>query len=186
MPRTAGVISDRLRPSRRGLLSLGLLGLLPGCGFRPLYAAGESGTMSVAQAELAAITVGIIPDRTGQLLRQALQDRFERQGIGVAHRFELAVAFAIGEEGVGTLPDSANTRSRVIGTASWTLRNQDPLRTTLDSGVARSVDGYDVIDQQPFAADMEREATQRRIAENVADQITLQLALYFKRHPAIG
>lgn len=172
--------------SRRALLPFGLLPFLPGCGFQPIYAEGRGGATSVAQADLAAITVGIIPDRSGQLLRQALQDRFEREGVGVAHRYDLSVVFAIGEEGIGTLPDSANTRARVIGTASWTLRAQDPQRTTLNSGVARSVDGFDIIDQQPFAADMEREASQRRLTENVADQITLQLALYFKRHAPAG
>ena len=43
-----------------------------------------SGKAGVAQRELAAIQVDLIPDRPGQLLRQALQDRLEMGASGVA------------------------------------------------------------------------------------------------------
>jgi hypothetical protein len=45
-------------------------------------------------------------------------------------------------------------------------------------------DGYNVIDQQYFALDMEQEATYRRVMEALADQITQQLAIYFDRQAA--
>lgn len=176
-------LSTRRDLCRRTLLPLGLLGVLQGCGFRPIYADGPDGTMGPAQAGLAAISVGVIPDRSGQLLRQALQARFERGGVGRAHRYDLYVFLFIGSEGVGTIENNANTRTRLVATASWTLKAQDPARTTLDSGVARSVDGFDIIDQQYFAAEMEQEAGQKRLTEALAEQIALQLAIYFRRHP---
>jgi hypothetical protein len=49
------------------------------------------------------------------------------------------------------------------------------------SGTARSVDAFNVLDQQYFAADLSNEMVQKRIAEAVADQITLQLVAYFNR-----
>jgi len=169
---------------RRALLPLGLALLLPGCGFQPLYASGADGTPSPAQADLAAITIGLIPERSGQLLRQALQDRFERSGVGVAHRYDLSIAYAIGQEGIGIQPDTSTTYMRVIGTASWTLRAQDPQHTSLGDGTARAFDGYNFINNQFFAAELEFETIQRRLADNLAEQITLQLARYFKLHPA--
>jgi len=169
---------------RRNLLPLLLLPPLAACGFQPLYAGGRDGTMGPAEADLAAVDVGIIPDRSGQLLRQALQARFERGAAGLARRYDLNVALFISNEGIATLPNSANTRVRLIATASWTLKAQDPQRTTLDTGVARSVDGFNIIDEQFFAADIEQEAGQRRLTQALADQIVLQLAIYFKRHPA--
>jgi LPS-assembly lipoprotein len=169
--------------TRRALLPLGLALLLPGCGFQPLYGAGPGGVPSEAQADLAAITVGLIPDRSGQLLRQALQDRFERQGVGAAHRYDLAVAYSIGQEGIGIQPDTSTTYVRVTGNASWILRAQDPQHTTVTTGSARAFDSYNYIANQFFAADLEFETIQRRLADGLADRITLQLATYFKRHP---
>ena len=48
------------------------------------------------------------------------------------------------------------------------------------------MDGYNVIDNQFFAADLENEVVQRRVAEALADQITLQLASYFAKRAAAG
>jgi LPS-assembly lipoprotein len=185
MPRTGlTFVSTGPIVNRRAFVSLGLAALLPGCGFEPLYASSAGGKPSVAQADLAAISVGIISDRQGQLLRQALQDRFERAGVGVAHRYDLSVAFTIVQEGIGIQPDTSTTYMRVSGTAAWTLSAQDPQHTSLGTGSARAADSYNFIANQFFAAQLEYEMIQRRLAENLADQITLQLARYFKMHPA--
>ncbi|HET6198386.1 MAG TPA: LPS assembly lipoprotein LptE, partial [Acetobacteraceae bacterium] len=139
----------------------------------------------VAQRELAAVHVGVIADRPGQLLRQALQQRLELAGSGAAaQRYDLAVGFAISGEGIAVLRDTTATRVRAIGHADWALIAQDPGRTRLASGSARAVDGFNIIDVQYFAADLENEAVQRRLAEALAEQITIQLAAYFRRHAA--
>ncbi|HEY7579244.1 MAG TPA: LPS assembly lipoprotein LptE [Acetobacteraceae bacterium] len=169
---------------RRGFL-IAVIGALPGgCGFQPVYMPTASGTAGVAQRELAAIHVAIIPDRPGQLLRQALQARFEGSGSGVAQRYELRVGFGIAGDAIAILPNSNPTRIREIGNASWTLVAQDPARTTVTSGMAKAVDAYNLIDAQYFASDLENEVVQRRLAEALADQITMQLAVYFRRHAA--
>jgi LPS-assembly lipoprotein len=157
---------------------------LSGCGFQPVYMRTESDRPGVAQRELAAIYVALIPDRPGQLLRQALQDRLERSESGVARRYDLAVSFAISGEGIAIQPDNTATRLREIGSATWTLVAQDPGRTRLSSGQAKAVDALNIFDTQYFAADLENEAIQRRLAEALADQITLQLAAYFRKRAA--
>lgn len=157
---------------------------LAGCGFHPLYAPASGDAESPTQADLSAITVGQIPDRTGQLLQQALQQRFERGGLGLAHRYDLTVNYAIGEQGIAIQPDTSTTYQRVIGTASWTLTAEDPARTTLVSGKAKAVDGYNFINEQFFLATLEDEIVRGRIAQEIADQITLQLSNYFTRHPS--
>jgi LPS-assembly lipoprotein len=140
----------------------------------------------VAQRELAAINVNLIPDRPGQLLRQALQDRLELGAAGVARRYDLSVGFQISGEGIAIQPDNTTTRLRTIGNATWTLVAQDTGRTRLTSGSARSVDGLNNIGVQYFGADLEYEAVQRRLAEALADQITVQLAAYFRKRAANG
>ncbi len=158
--------------------------LLVSCGFHPLYAPRAGGAAGPAQAGLSEISVGVIAERSGQLLRQDLQERFERGGVSVTRRYDLVVTFAMSGEGIGIQPDNSLTFVRMIGTANWKLVAQDPQRTTLASGAARVVDGLNVLNEQYFASDLETEAVQRRIAEAVADQITLKLAAYFERKAA--
>jgi LPS-assembly lipoprotein len=169
---------------RRRMLALTAGATLSGCGFQPVYMPTASGKAGVAQRELAAIQVDIIPDRPGQLLRQALQDRLEMGSSGVARRYELSVAFGISGEGIAIEQDTNVTRIREIGTATWSLVAQDPGRTRLTSGYAKSVDAINLFDAQYFAADLGNEAVQRRLAEALADQITLQLATFFHKQAA--
>jgi hypothetical protein len=46
------------------------------------------------------------------------------------------------------------------------------------------VDAYNIFDTQYFAADLENDAVQRRLATALAEQITLQLATYFRKRAA--
>ncbi len=167
-----------------------LLGLaapsLGGCGFHPMYAAARSGEAGPAAIGLAEVTVGQIPDRPGQLLHLALQERFERSGLAEAHQYDLNVTFSISGEAIAFQQDTSNTRMRMVGTATYQLIAQDPSRSTLTSGTARSVDGLDMFDQQMLAAALETEVVQRRVAEQVADEITQQLAIYFDRQAALA
>jgi LPS-assembly lipoprotein len=172
------------RLQRRRVLALGVGAALSGCGFQPIYMPTASGNAGVAQRELAAIQVALIPDRPGQLLRQALQDRLEMGGSGVAHRYDLTVGFGISGEGIAIQQDNVATRVRLVGNASWVLVAQDPGRTTLSNGSARAVDAINIFDTQYFAADLGSEAAQRRLAEALANQITNQLAIFFRKRAA--
>jgi len=146
-----------------------------------MYMPTASGNAGIAQRDLAAIAVGIIPDRPGQLLRQALQERFERSAGGVARLYDLTVGYEINGEGIAIRHDNTTTRLRLIGRADWTLRAQDATRSVLVSGNARAMDTVNIVQEQYFAADQGNEAAQRRLAEAMAEQITLQLAAYFHR-----
>ena len=170
--------------TRRGLLALGAGAVLSGCGFQPVYMPTASGKAGAAERELAAIRVDLIPDRPGQELRQALQRRFEGAGDSDARRYDLSVGFGVAGEGIAVMPNSIATRIRMIGSANWTLTAQDPGRTKLTSGFARAVDGFNFFNAQYFAADLENEAITRRLAEALADQITIQLATYFRQRAA--
>jgi LPS-assembly lipoprotein len=177
---------------RGGAMALGrvlltVLGLsMAGCGFHPLYGTAANGETGPAQTGLAQISVGLIPERSGQLLRQALQTRFERGGSGgVAARYDLAVYYSLSGEGIAIEPDSSISRIRMTGSATWYLTAQDPQRRTLSSGTARVIDAYNIINSQIFTSDLDNEVLQRRIAEALADQITLQLASYFDKQAGL-
>lgn len=129
---------------------------------------------------MAQVNVQLIPERSGQLLREFLQQRLDRAGVGATKRYDLTVSFSVNQDGIATSrSDSIATRTRVTGVASWSLISLDADRKTLTSGRARSVDGFNPLDLQYFYSDLETEQTTRRVAQAVSDQIALQLATYF-------
>ena len=163
---------------------LGSLLALGGCGFRPLYAPDALGGAGPASQGLAAVYVPVIPERSGQLLRQALQQRLEGSGSGTAKRFELVATIIVTPENVGIQRDNSVTRTRLIGSGQWLLRGLSPERTVVAQGSSRVLDGYNVVNQQFFAADLDNEAAVRRIATSLADQIVVQVAAWFQGQAA--
>ncbi len=157
--------------------------MVAGCGFEPLYRRGAGGNPGPAARELAAVSVDVIGDRPGQLLRQALQQRLEGSGSAAARRYALAVDYTISGEGIAIRQDTAVTRIRLVARARWILRAEDAARTELVRDTARSVDDVNILNEQYFASDLETETAQRRLAETLADQIVLQLAVYFRGRP---
>jgi LPS-assembly lipoprotein len=153
---------------------------LTGCGFQPVYMPTASNKPGVAQRELASVYVPIIPERPGQLLRQALQERLGDDS-GPASAYDLQVRFSIAGEGIAIEADTIATRLRLIGVATWTLVAHDATHTTLTTGSARAMDGVNIFDEQYFAADLETEKVQQRMAETIAQQITTQLAIWFRK-----
>ncbi len=166
---------------RRGLLRFGGAGLasaVSGCGFHPLYAPGGKQSTSMQS-----VYVDIIANRSGQLLRQALQSRLEGTDDDVAKRYTLSVQFSEAVESLGIQSDNSNTRMRDIGRADWALFPLGSSTNVLATGKVRSVDGYNVIDEQYFYMDLSEEATQRRLADALADQIVTGIGVYFTKHP---
>ena len=170
--------------SRRRFLALAAGSAVSGCGFQPVYMPTASGKAGVAQRDLAAIHVALIAERPGQLLRQALQDRLEMGASGIQRRYDLRVSYWISGEGLAVLPDNTSTRVRMTGNANWSLFAQDPGQTLLTNGAARAIDAMNVFDAQYFAIDLGAEAVQRRLAQAVAEQIAMQLAIYFRKRAA--
>ena len=157
---------------RRALLGVALLA--GGCGFRPMYGPAPPGGVSAA---LAGVQVANIPERTGQLLRQALARRLEPQGAGGAPRHELRVTLAIESEPVGFRRDGVPSRVRAAARADWRLVALGPPQSEVASGRERSFDAYNVPDGQFFAADASRDAMERRLVEQLAELIVQRLSV---------
>ena len=128
----------------------------------------------------------VISDRPGQLLRQSLQERLERGATGVLQVYDLKVDYGIGGEDISVQPDNSATYTRLVARASWVLTAQDPASTPLTHGQARASDNFNILDEQYFAADLENGFAAKRLADQVADQITLQLAAYFRHRAALA
>lgn len=177
--------AEAVRGGRRALLR-GAAGLLAlgggGCGFRPLYGsapAAAGGDASIA-GEMAATRVGLIPDRFGQLLRRGLQQRLGvGAGGGQPARWELLVGPSFSTEGLGVQRDGSATRVRYVATANWTLLRLEP-REAVANGFERAIEAFNIQPNQFFAADTSRDATERRLAEALADEVAIRLAVQFR------
>jgi len=173
-----------MRPlGRRRLLGVAAgLGLAPlaGCGFEPVYMPTATGKPGPAARELATIHVALIPDRPGQLLRQALQQRLHGADDGGERRYDLGVFYWITGEGIGILPDTTNTSTRLTAHANWVLTANDPAHTKIAIGSARAYESVNTFDTQYFSGDLSNDQATALLAQQVADQITLRLATVFR------
>ena len=167
--------------SRRHLLRLSALLPLAGCGFHPVYMPTASGNPGPAARELAAVEVVRIPERQGQILRQALQERFADDGGTTPLQYDLIVTFYVLGDTIAVRNDNLPTRARLIGHATYTLMSKGAAPVRITGGTARASDNYNYIDEQFFAADLDNDAVVKRIAMSVADQITNQLAIFFRK-----
>ena len=171
--------------TRRTALLLGLGGVLTGCGFHPVYGPASEAGPGVSD-NLAAVDVKPIGERPGQILREALLGRLRTES-GTPRHFDLQVSFWISGEPQGVLNFTQPTRVRLVATSTWQLLGHDAKQTHLTGGTERLVDGIDIFDSQYFAMDLDNEHVQHRLAEAMAERITLRLAMWFRQHPsAIG
>jgi LPS-assembly lipoprotein len=172
--------------SRRGLI--GGVATLPlaGCGFHPVYMPSAGDEPGVAQRELGAIYVAIIPDRPGQELRQALQQRLGGTGADPKPLYTLHVNYWIAGEGIAIQPDTSVTRIRLFGNANWNLVGRDPAQTPITKGFARAEDAVNVIDNGYFSSDLQNEAADAYLAQALADQIAMRLAVFFRNKAGTG
>ncbi len=175
---------------RRGILAA-TLGLgLAGCGFRPLYGPPEAGLGAVpdgVRQSLAAIRVGPIPERTGQLMRRELQRRLEGLAPGTPARYQLAVALLTDAEVLAYRRDGTISRVRFLVSADWVLTTQavPPVPVARSARPIRAIDAFNVPDLQFFAADTARDVAFERLIETLSLQIVEGLALQLRDRPPL-
>jgi LPS-assembly lipoprotein len=163
------------------IAALPLLLLLAGCGFHPLYGPQSGATAFSAMDQ---IDIGLIPDRSGQILRQALEADLQRNGEPGFYRYHLGVQNSISVQAIGLQPDSSNSALRYFETVTWTLAPEGKLSTPLATGTAETTGSVNVVDNQFFALSLESDRLQHELSRQLAAQVTEELALYFRKHPA--
>ena len=158
---------------------------LGACGFRPLYGGplygDRAGTAPVAQG-LETVRVGLIRERNGQLLRRRLEERLG-SGNGAATRYDLRVGLSYGVELQGFARDGTPSRVRVTATASWLLFDTSAPPRLVARGTERAFDAYNVPENQFFSADVAREAAERRLIDQLAEDVVRRLAVRFEAGP---
>lgn len=164
-------------------------GLLAGCGFRPVYGPdGERNPEAIVGAsepglveQLASVRVGQIPERTGQLMRRALQRQMEDLRPGTQARYDLAVTVTYATEALGYRREGTITRIRYTATATWILATAAVPAVIIDRGTVRTLDAFNIPDLQFFAADASAEDMNRRMIVELSSRVSLGVAAALRR-----
>jgi len=157
------------------IAALALMLLVSACGLRPLYGSGEGG--KVAQA-LRTVDVAPIDGKAGWLMRNALNDRLDRDS-GVPAQYRLEVELDDTISGFGVRRDDAVTRERRTLRARYRLVDAGRGTVLLDA-TAGSDAGIDVVSSEYATVAAENTALER-LSQIIADQIVARVALYAER-----
>ncbi len=161
----------------RGALSLVLLLALSACGFKPMY--GQRAEAPAVTQELARVDIAPMEDRLGQLVRGAISDRITPTGAPSNPLYSLKVSVIEEREDVGIRGDASITRANYRLSAQFDLIDLES-DDVLITGTTWSQTAFDVV-QQDFATVTAELDAQRRLADEIAEEITTRLAVYFDR-----
>ncbi len=160
------------------LLVLGLA-TVNACGFQPLYGDINEAT-AATEEELARIQIGNIPDREGQMLRNALIDRLQPRGQSddIGYRLDVSpLRESLTDLDITKSADT--TRAQLRLDTSITLKDIQTGEILLSRSL-RAIASYNILGSE-FATRVSENNTRENAIEDLARQIELQLALYFKR-----
>ena len=162
--------------SRRAAL-VSLLGLPLAACIRPMYGPSASGDASTAE-KLASIDVAPIPERFGHYLAEDL--RFALHGGNAATTFRYRLEVMVTRSVVTPIVDTQTGRADVAttrGEAYFKLLKYEGGPVLID-GRATGSASYDRLTQR-YAGLRAGVDSEKRIAEELADQIRTRLAAYF-------
>lgn len=157
-------------------LALGLYG----CGFHALYATPH-GSM---RQELSSIYVEPVPDSLGYELRNSLIDVLDgrAQSAGAPYRLRLTLAeksdaLGVQSQTVGTVTQTAITRYNDKLTVEYELADA-ATGAVVTRGVETGLSAYNVL-ASPYATLVAQQDASRRAADDIADRIRIDLAVFF-------
>lgn len=149
------------------------------CGFHPVYGVNKYTSVG-AETKFETIDIGNIPDREGQFLRNALIDRLYRNGRPTQHAYSLSIAELNEQQrDLDVTIDSDTTRAQLRITTSMTLTDLRTKEILIERNL-NSTASYNVLGSE-FTNLVSEQSTRENILNDLARQIEMQLALYFKQ-----
>lgn len=159
----------------RPIIGAALLFALAGCGFHPLY--GRKSTDPYLAQDLSSIHIVPLSERQGQLLHNALLSRLNPDGEPQHPRYQLEINLNSSDAQEALQTDNTATRDVVTFDVRYSLFEG---HTEVTTGHFMRSFSYDYLQQQysniTAAAD-----TQRRAAEEIAQELRNRMAAYFDR-----
>jgi LPS-assembly lipoprotein len=169
-----------------GFVIVTLILYLSACGFEPAYStlkdsqkvAGQSSTTT--RALLADIRIPTIPDREGQILRNALIDRFYIDGAPINPDFTLTVnRVNVLIRNLDITVSADTTRAELRTTTRYTLTDTKTGAAVLSNSIT-GLTSYNVLGSE-FATRVSENAALENALRDMARQIELGIVLYLER-----
>jgi LPS-assembly lipoprotein len=161
----------------RGGATFGTGLVLAGCGFRPLYGTSGVAASPAVLSALAQTRIRPIAERSGQRLRQILNEKLYSNGPAEAGAYDLDIALTKQIVELGVRPDSTTSRANLIMTASFALYDAG---ARVYADVAQGVVSYNILDDQ-FATVASQTDAEDRALRQLGEEIKTRLAVYFDR-----
>lgn len=148
------------------------------CGFEPLYARKDNGSVV---DDLAAVRVDLIPDRSGQILRNYLLDDLNPRGQSATAAYVLSIRVTEPRQEVGLQRNDTVTRYAYGVSATFSLR--DNRGVAVMSGSSASGTSFEISDSE-FATISNQASARDRLMQQISSDIREQLAVYFNSRRA--
>jgi LPS-assembly lipoprotein len=164
----------------RGVVVICAMLALSGC-FRPLYGPSASGGSDV-RASLAAISVGKVDGALGFYLNDELKFDLDGSGNPAPKRYRLELVASSSQQTISVDGATGRTEGSLLNaTARYTLR---PIEggQVLKTGTLTSQTSFDRFGSRFASVRAQRDA-EIRAAKALADQIRLELAVFFATNP---
>jgi len=175
--------------SRRGVLRLaggltiaGIIPALGACGFSPVYGTGENGVNG--WKALANVEVGTIPDRSGQLLRNHLIDRFYPTGYPTKTDYTLNVSVAQSTNTTILRQDQTTERLGISTVAYFSVVEKSTSRVLFSDTATAVTTATGLRQQYAYLAGIQ--AAGERTLIVIADEIALRTAIALGREKPGG
>jgi LPS-assembly lipoprotein len=162
-------------PARRTAL-IALLGLMTGCGLRPMLRPSEDADV---REQLAAIEVPQLGGRLGLMVRNALLNELNPSSLKVPQTYRLEIDLTRRSRALGIQLDNTITRYNLTLTARFALRGSGG-DDILYRSLVRRVASYNVATATYSTLVAELDA-ERRAAQEIGTDIRTLLAVHFAR-----
>lgn len=167
----------------RTLYSVALLFTLTACGFTPVHAPNHAPinapTSQTRTANLSQIDIAIIPDRSGQYLRNQLIDNFYRNGMPSNAPYQLRVNPI--QEKISDFDitiDSDATRRQLKLRTTFDLIDTQTKKSVLSRRITATTSNNVLISE--FSTSVAEQNAREAALKDLARQIELQVALFLK------
>ena len=150
-----------------------------GCGFQPLYSHGDGNSSHVLN-QLSGIQINPIENRTGQILRNFLQDKLTPLGVPSSPTHKLIISLKETRSDMAILRDSHQLLQKVKMDAKYQLINIET-KNVLDSGTVSSTTVFNIVGSEYANLSAQKDA-RRRTVRIISDLVKERLALFFLKN----
>lgn len=153
--------------------------MLAACGFEPVYGVNRN-THTGVEEKLQQVSIGNIPDREGQFLKNELITRFYRDGRPSNPRYALHIdPVTESLTDLDITKDSDATRGQLRLSTSIQLSDGKTAKAVLERSMV-SISSYNILASEFTNRVSEQNARENALTE-LARQIEQQVALYLKK-----